>query len=193
MDEGGDDLSDFVLTDVDGTERFRGSSRGGAVQVARTVIPHADILTLPSTPVELVAAPGAGLLVFPVAALLICDTTAGAYTGLAGTPALSLDPDGTFNVYSLAAQLGGSFVDNVLAAGQVSTATMLTAGVVPASAGPTGLQGSANLQDPAAYDGMPLLLTLSNNGGNPAPLGGGDAANSLAVTVVYAILDASAS
>lgn len=63
-------------------------------------IAHADILTLPTTPVELVAAPGAGKRIVPIHIDLQGNFAAGAYT--------NIDP----NDAAIWAEIGGSAWDS---------------------------------------------------------------------------------
>lgn len=52
------------------------------LRLATVTIQHPDILTLPTTPVELIPAPGGGKRIIPIQWDLWADFTAGAYTNI---------------------------------------------------------------------------------------------------------------
>lgn len=76
---------------VEGTDPFAAATGGsGPVLVHTTNIAHADILTLPSTPVEVLAAQGAGTAVIPVLVLLRSFPYVADYTNISATSNLSV-------------------------------------------------------------------------------------------------------
>lgn len=159
------------------------------IKKTRVVIPHENILTLPSSPVEIVAAPKSGSAIFPLGAFLVCDTTAATYT-VDLDALLGLDYDGSFSAYSLIniIQNGlGDGVSSLLASGGLATAIMGIQAVFDGNATGSTYTGAASpAQSPSGYDGLPLLLAASNNGDD---FSDGDPANSLAITVFYSIIN----
>jgi len=127
------------------------------------VLTDAQIKALPTTPVEIVAAPAAGLMIVPLAFSLVSSFGGGAYT--------NVDAGAT-----MTPQFG-----SIAASAAVDVSDLTATGddvVVPLDAKITGTV--AGLQATA------LDLACAN-----AALGnftGGDAANTLTVTVVYATI-----
>ncbi len=67
-----------------------GSAGSAVVLLSTTVIPHAQILTLPTTPVTLIATPGASSRLQLIQASLSADFSAGAYTNISTTGSIRL-------------------------------------------------------------------------------------------------------
>lgn len=145
---------------------------------ASVAIAHADILTLPTTPVTVVGAAGSDLLLFPQQIFFDFDWTAN-YTNI-NANALLLLTDGTLLFESTG--ISQSTVSGLLASGGDAAAIMEPGQNVDASAQlilgyvTGGLVGLAN---------QPLNVILFNAGsGN---LTGGNAANVLRVSITYLV------
>lgn len=147
----------------------------------------AQIKALPTTPFDLLPAPGAGKIIQFLGAVLNWDFAAGQYTnrnadcvllaalnGWAGTAASNFSNLEEFNV-----------------GGRVSLMQFLSAFNFNQSSGPwtNYAHWTDNTSNPSsAYINTPLQLMVDNAGsGN---FTGGNAANSLKVTVTYQIIDA---
>lgn len=148
-----------------------------------TRIPHAQILTLPSTSVELVAAPGANRVLMPVAAHGLLDTTGGAYTA-------AIDA-------SWLLQRGSRWAGSPTRVNQI----LATVGVtfVPLHLGGvliwTGQEAAWNHQvygedfAMAVSDLVNRALAISDAYGGVSDYTGGQAANTLTVSVAYYLYD----
>lgn len=168
-----------------------GATNGAAILRSSTTIANADILTLPSTPVVVLAAPGSGFFYNVIGYMLRAKFATAAYTGVNAAAFMNI---GAFD--------GGG---TILASGYIFN----DAGTTPASTKLTTLFGATNFKtqlipflqdyDPTSdewglqptlsatgdLDNASLRLEFNNNGGGN--LGGGNAANSLVVTVFYTL------
>lgn len=172
-----------------------GVSDGAAIRMVTVILTDAQIKALPTTPIELVAAPGANMKVKPIGLTLRSNTTAGAYTNIDASYAdLHLDINGHYASYgpvddsTSTPVLTG--VSNILGA----AGSVVYDGVVP-SLSATSVAGTSLYVQPDAFPGpatvlnQPLDLKMENNGsGN---LTGGNAANTLKVVLYYVIEDLS--
>jgi hypothetical protein len=159
-----------------------GSSPGGGSLLSATVtLTDAQIKALPTTGIQLVAAPGANKYILPIAASYYLDPSGGAYTGAddagwsiawqsefwASSPTVMASPLQTtsksLGIFSLSLT-------------PVYTAGSFTGFAVGESAG-----GASGIID------KPLTIEDKFNG--ISDYGGGNAANKLVVTVVYTIVD----
>lgn len=159
------------------------------LMVATVTLAHADILTLPTTPFELIAAPGGGKAILPIRAVLIFP---------AAVPYTNIDPD-AFAFFGLAGAEEAGYLPNDPSLGipltQCSDLFGSTGAAMKIMTWPyQNDQGSANgwgiltfVQDYAALDNLALQLSLNNNGaGN---LAGGDPANTMTIRVIYEEVD----
>jgi hypothetical protein len=171
----------FVFEDEAGVTRAIGSATGGGggsqtVQTATVTLTDAQIKALPTTGIQVVAAPGANKMLLPVTGVWVLDPRGGAYTNLALLfTALYYDAAVTQNCtiqYSEAAQ--GAFAD--------ASGIHVLAAFAPNNA--DSVQGVSWVSDnPGVAVNKPLFVGADNSGnGN---LTGGNAANSLKVTAYY--------
>jgi hypothetical protein len=172
-------------------------SGGSAERVlqATVTLTDAQIKALPSTPVEIVAAPGVGRFLVPIGAWLVLDATAGAYTNFNAFDGL--------NPYASSVYLAWdalNFFDDALgpvaADGFLSLAERRVTYLSPASgnlqevggnlANSSGLVYGAAAPATTGYDNGSLSVVGQNNNalGN---FTGGNAANTLAVTMWYCV------
>jgi hypothetical protein len=162
---------------------FTGLASGGSSTVlsATITLTDAQIKALPTTPFQLVAAPGAGKMILPQSAILILDWTAD-YASIDAACYMQIQtPDETL-VLSFSENTGDGGPNAIFAAGGdaigvfgirqqvVSSFTRMLSG---------GLAQSS-------FNNQPLQLLIGNNGVN---LTGGNAANTLKVTVYYVVVD----
>lgn len=154
------------------------SSEWIAVREVTHTLTNAQVKALPGTLHNIIEAPGSGLLIVPLYAVLSVDTAAGAYT--------NLDPAGCV----LGLTLGAIALNPLplLVNDPVSGAAGVTAFLGVAGQQVSILSGSpvalatAGVASRADVVNKELYLTMSNGAG---ALTGGDAANSLVVTVGY--------
>jgi len=159
---------------------FPGLAGGGSSYLSATVtLTDAQIKALPTTPVEIVAAPGANKLIFVIRNVIgklndsggaygNSDNTAGSYVTLAYGSAY--DDDATYNYPDVT-----SFINSLSSFGNDGIITL----------SPYSADTFQNILPGAVNNG--LFLHIGNNGlGN---LTGGNAANTLKVTVYYVIVD----
>lgn len=167
------------------------------VQTKTVTLTNAQILALPTTPVEIVAAPGANKLLVPTMAVLLLDSSAAAYTNYnafsgtepyASSVYLAWDALSHFNdalnpvtASSFLAQSGrmwallGPVTSNIQS---VAGDTSVGAGLVYTAAVHVDTQG---------YENKPLHVVGQNN--DLGDFAGGNAANSLRVWVEYRVVD----
>ena len=191
--DGDGTVGDPLLVRVDGNSVVINASNNldAIVRKTTTVLTNAEVLALPTTAKQLLAAPGAGFWYRILAITYVGECTAGAYTNIDATYAdIRLDYSGG-RTY-----IAGYVVDDSTATPVVTDLTGLlgTAGqqMVPSQmyledtlAGATGgyvhFNGATAVAD---IENRALMLAGENNGsGNWT---GGNAANSLTVTVYYA-------
>lgn len=155
----------------------------GSVLLAKIVtIDHADILTLPTTPAPLLAAPGAGKIIIPVYASAVRSSGFVDYTNVAAFPT---------SVVSVVWDRGNG---QQKALGPNYDANDLFAGGFNAIAYFPGLaKGPVHnaFIEGDTYDGdngvnQPLALSVAND--SNGDFTGGDAGNQLFVTVFYTVI-----
>jgi len=128
-------------------------------------ITHAQILALQTTPIQIVAAPGAGFHIDIFAASFLKDTTAGAYTAASSNLNLTF---GSAGAVSAVTALGWS----------PTAASKVWGKFVPTTNTSTA---SSNIQNKGIF--------AQNNSVDPT---GGNAANYLTISVTYTIVDETA-
>lgn len=162
-----------------------GGGGGGAsvVQSASVTLTNAQVLALPTTAIQLVAAPGAGKILVPLLAWFYVNWTAD-YTNIDASAALGIEY-GTTLASALAtfqeATDFGNQVSNLLADGASHAAVMGPGDFASSTGGAVSGRGQF-ADDPGVVNAA--LNVYANN----APSGnftGGDAANTIQVTVYY--------
>lgn len=142
------------------------------------VLGDADILTLPSKPVEVVPAPGAGKAIRWLSAHLKFDTSDGAYV---------FDQGATWQLL-VGSQEDSGLVSPLLGVGEEEGEHLF---LVPPfyGIGAGGFGGYLTTSEKflAGYVDQPLMIADVYNG--VSDYTGGGAANTLAVTVIYTIVD----
>lgn len=163
--------SGATLTPVYVPSESGGEGGAGAVLSASVTLTHAQILTLPTTPVEVVPAPGAGLILSPVNMLAYFHGT-DPYTNYDGT----------------GAQLGllqGGF--SILAVPMAGLVTYEDADAVqPFNAHNAYTEGTAANDLASEFVDQPLMVYADNTLGNYT---GGNVANTLKITVWYTVFE----
>jgi len=160
-------------------------SPGGLGYLSATVtLTDAQIKTLPTTPVILIVAPGIGKVISPFFYTIYSKCSAGAYTNIDAAGFMEIDTDGGF--LSLVA------IDDV-GSGVSTLSNLLTGGdriLNLLSQDVDFIQGIgvvANNQPASNFNNKAIRLNVNNGGsGN---FTGGNAANTLKVTVNYVIVD----
>jgi hypothetical protein len=168
-------------------KRAGGGGGGGGSSVAVATLTNAQVLALPTTPIQVVAAPGANkLLLFTNAFLRL--VWAADYSNIDASVSLSLN----LNTNTAAILSGSNDVGGLLSFGEngnafmwpnarVSGAADLVTGVVGAM-----VFGVGGFDDEPQMVNKPFSLEVNNSGlGN---FTGGDVANELQIYVVYSVL-----
>lgn len=171
-----------LTTDVSGVLP---AANGGVVLVDTTTLTNAQILALPTTPITLISAPSAGTRIKPIGATFRSDFAAG-YTNIDATyAACAIYWLGDFSQW---AQTG--IVDDAAATltrftdifGALGEETIDT---IPYHDSFTNGWVIPNAVGVSLSDGIALAVAMDNNGsGN---LTGGNAANTLTITVYYVV------
>ena len=151
-----------------------GGGGGGFLRQATVSLTDAQIKALPTTPVEIIAAPGAGyavmLLPHWLGSVLQLDTTPGAYTNVSATAAVRFNGQVGFIEW-----LG---LDDLLTYG--ADAVMYPS-VINFGA------GGGTVQETALAENSAITVDANNDGqGN---FTGGHASNELTLSLVYLVLD----
>lgn len=161
------------------------------IYIATVVLNDAQIKALPTTPVELVPTPGPGKFIMPLNAILTAHLVSD-YTNIHATRADIRVWDGGSGNMELCPALNAGEPDN-----KAHVTALLAPGVGPAdrqtwmgfyafySATDLGTTTYTNAVPKANNEDKALLLRLGNDNGN---LTGGNAANTLTVTVLYCVL-----
>lgn len=154
-----------------------------------TLLSHTQVAALPSTSIQVVPAPGAGLMVLPITAVVFANTAGGAYTNI--DPAAVLVVKYASGIYATTVIANDVLITN----GSATGVTDLLGSTTPSMAWLSQTFGTENVDE---WDGLArvyptsgventaLILTLDNGGsGN---LTGGDPADSLTVVMRYVIV-----
>jgi hypothetical protein len=151
------------------------------IQIATVSIADAAIKTLPSTPVELIATPGAGFRLVFLGATIQTDVAA-AYT--------NVDTDGFLWIGHNAAQSASTYVPNDSGA-SIAELTALTANtdrhvmLNPYTNATVNWGNYSDVNTVASVENQPLEISVDNDGsGN---FTGGNAANEWTVDVYYVV------
>lgn len=173
----------YIVKDPTGTpvDRKANVSDFGAVKVATVELTDAQIKTLPTAPVQIVAAPGSGKMIIPLYGITRFAWTAD-YTNIAAAAFMGFNT----SLLLTADQTANSGVSGVLAPGASDMAVFPPIHYA-VDATPFHQGAGFGLGTFADYDNLALNFYAFNDaGGN---FTGGNAANALAVTVCYIVID----
>ena len=169
------DVSD-TTDHATGTSKKVTAAELGLLQKATVTLTNAQIKALPTTPVEVVAAPGAGKLLVALYSVFALTTHAGDYTNI--NAAAQLGVDLSFGLSTSAGVLNeasGGGVSGVLAVGGPGIGFV----------GHTG--NSPPFEPPTTFVNTALVVAALNGGSGDFT--GGNGANTLKVTVYYVVVD----
>jgi hypothetical protein len=149
---------------------------GTGVSVASKTLTNAQIKALPTTPVEILPAPGVGLALVPLFALVQCNAAAGAFTNIQGT-ALVRFLLGTAAEFPLARmrETNGD-VSRLLA-----TAAVAAMALCPFTPGVDAVSAVVRLKS----DWENLALQFDATNAASGDFTGGNAANTLTIAVYF--------
>src|SRR6266508_3161660 len=154
---------------------------GMYLQRAIVTLTDAQIKALPTTSVEIVAAPGAGKAIFPLAAWFRLNWFAD-YENIASSSLLTVQAGIQFGALFALLDNVNSDVDVLLASGGPA-GTNAWLPLASRASGSLSI-GIAGFND-AVIENLPLLFQCANGG--EGPLTGGHANNTLKVTVYYIV------
>lgn len=152
------------------------------VRVATVTLTDAQIKALPTTPITVLAAPGANKIVFPLAAWYRLEWHAD-YSDINGACALHLKVGTSEVLIPIDNSLGFMTVNNLLADGESASAWVGSYhGTDIVSGNPYGVSGYTD----GDIVNKSILFSATNGGSD---FTGGHASNTLKVTVYYMIVD----
>jgi hypothetical protein len=176
-----------IIANIKGAKGDAGDPATNYVLQATVALNDAQIKALPTTAVQLVAAPGSGKYLNVHEAILTSDFTAGAYGNTSDTGFIYVSLDPNAGVVSLLMRNDGDSVNPLgtfLGAAKRATAlipyqnaikpVLFSQGVVP-YVGPV-----------SERENLPLLIQAVNGAGN---FTGGNAANVMKVTLFYSVVN----
>ena len=148
-----------------------------------TELTDSQIKALPSTPITVIAAPGAGKGIIPISVMLSISPWIADYTNIDGACQLLLsDAPDNVEILSRLKETVGNGISNLLAWGEASIATINQQALV--SGGNLSGNSGWNLAD---LENQSLAIQATNGGSGDFT--GGNAGNKLKVTVTYIIID----
>ena len=176
------DAADFVtkLTAV------FGSGGGGAsiIQSATVTLTDAQIKALPTTGVEIVAAQGVNTIINPLNAVIVFNWAAD-YTNIDGACQLFIQADSGNSTLDFLRQADGNVVSDFFANG---SSTFIN---IQSNQKVANINGNTTVANSPAFisDFENQGLSIKINNGASGNLTGGNAANTLKVTVYYTVVD----
>jgi hypothetical protein len=162
----------------------------GWVLRKQRVLTNAEVKALPTTPITVVAAAGAGKLLIPFFGLWSADTLAGAYTNIAATASFSIKYADTTLCSTFivnAAGITGGATDNVT---QLLGNTRLTRMPLQQyfDVDTAGNWGLIAARTTTAAGGINSALQVKFDNAAAGALTGGNNANTLTVTLYYVVV-----
>ena len=151
------------------------SGGSGALSLTRATLTDAQVKAVPTTPVTVIAAPGAGKAIMILTAWMRLDARGGAYTNLTG-----LEVQLNYGAAALA-PASAAYVE----ASQGAFADASAAHVLGSFDDQTEGPQASWMAEIATVTNSPVTVFFSGTTGN---LTGGNAANSLTVDVLYHVL-----
>lgn len=144
------------------------------------ILSDSQIKALPTTPVEVISAPGLNKFISLVQGIAILDNMAGGYSNIAG---------GTITVmfFTVGAQVASNlYVESDMGDLEFPGSSPFPLIFSPSASIGTGLFAAAGPTDANSVNNQSLYITAANGGSN---FTGGNAANTLKVIVYYTVID----
>jgi len=151
------------------------SGGSGALSLTRATLTDAQVKAVPTTPVTVIAAPGAGKAIMILTAWMRLDARGGAYTNLTG-----LEVQLNYGAAALA-PASAAYVEASQGAFADASAVHVLGSFDDQTEGPQ----ASWMAEIATVTNSPVTVFFSGTTGN---LTGGNAANSLTVDVLYHVL-----
>ena len=159
---------------------------GGLLQIITVTLNNEDIKALPTTPIQIVPAPGLGRYVLPIAANVILNNSAGAYTNVSpNTNSWNIGWQGSSLWYA-----SGQLVSNALGAANASPiyGDFMFPGTLRTGTGDfAGELVTTMFNQPLnSIENLPLVIKDDWNGNTNYT--GGNVSNTMKVTTLYAVM-----
>jgi hypothetical protein len=156
---------------------------GGGIRSTTVTLTDAQVKALPTTPVEIVPAPGSGRAILYVSGIILNDTSANEYTNIDAAAFIRCAIDNA----SASVVVNGNALQLLLDDDDPHYAFLPAADGVDAVSADVGVVASDAYGFTDDIDNIPLSLLAGN--GAAGDWTGGDAANWMRVTVFYAVVD----
>jgi hypothetical protein len=159
------------------------SPDGSSLLSATVELTDAQIKALPTTGIEIIATPGANKIILPFSAVLVLQNWQADYTNINANSSIQISStNGLGNILNFIEQAKNTSISNILAYGSDSL-NVVSIGQPIYGGQPTAFTGiiPADLID----DGLSIRINNVGSGN----LTGGNAANTLKVTVYYVVVD----
>lgn len=162
----------------------------GIVKTKTRILTNAEIKALPTTPIEIIPAPGAGKILFQMR-LIALSKIVQSYTNIGDTSYIwaSCDPGEADAIYLPNEAAFDNLVNSLLTGDGTRTIWNPVDPYANKVSDNYGLTGGVVLDSVDLVENKSFQIFMENSGSHTGNLTGGNAANGLQVTVFYSVID----